>query len=269
MQKTLVNAAIGKGLVLALVALSTACDVEDASDAEGVDTDEALGVAEQEFTGYVGSGTRISSNGVDVNVLLGTDTGATGFLTALAGNMDSNSAFVSPDFGSNWDQMRLLVYSHAGTTLRADGTLVYPGTREGGRSYSQTSGTQQRKIDDATPNKNCYITSVCGANGQFFNSADDSMAIVKEGNAWYLKMTGSACGTAYCSTFSQNSWWAANSEGTHDLGPADQGKACFLTGIKGRFRSNDFEDGVIIGIKNGRWQLKVSAGKWGGAACAF
>ncbi len=275
MQTTVVRASLAKLLAVSALALTSACNMEDVSEStdEG-DEDEELGSAEQAFNGWAGSGTRIASNGDYVNWLMGTDVGTTAFLTGVAGNLDGGSARVSPDFGPNFDQYRFHVYSSSGTTLRADAALVSTAAREDGRSFSIPSGVEERRIaSDSNPKKRCYLTMISGGpQGQFFNSADDSAAIVHrpELDGWYLRLTGSASAAAYCMTLTTTNFWVANGPGTHDLGELDTGKACWLTGVMGRFRNNaNMNDGVYLQTINGKWELVVANGKWGGAECGF
>lgn len=256
--------------------LLAACNIEDSS--ESSEDEESLGTAEQPFTGWVGTGTRIAVNGQNINVLLGGDTNTAGFLTAVAGNMYGGAAHITTDLGVNHDQMQFLLGAGANATFRADAALVAPGEMTNGKAFSTNSGVREERLGWAgNALRRCYIKSVCGGvtQQQFFNSADDSIAIVKNpDNYYYLRMTGSACGSAACMLVSQPGAWVANGPGTYYLGPADQGRACWLTGLAGSFRNNNASDGVVLRTivpspgASPIWQLVVSNNKWGGAECA-
>lgn len=265
MQTKIVRISLGV-LAVSSFAWLAACDV----DSTGDEDEEELGTAEQAFTGYVGTGTRIAANGQNINVYLGDDTGTAGYLTAVAGNMNDGSAHVLIDLGPNWDQMHFVLGAGPNATFRADAALVYPGQMTNGKAFSTTSGVREERLGWAgNPLRRCYIKSVCGGVNQFFDSADDSIAIVKNSdNYFYLRMTGDACGSAACMLVSEPGYWVANGPGDYPIQPTDQGVSCWLTGIAGRFRSNDPENGVYLRPENGMWRLHVSTNKWGGAECA-
>ncbi len=276
MKTKLAGAAALRALTLASsFALLSACEPVDEST-EAVEEDEAVGETQQAFTAWGDSGTRIAVGG-PLNVHIGSSNGTAFFLMAVAGNMNEGSAYVSPGFGPAGDQVHLLLSAAPGRTLRADGGIVYPGAMEYGHAFSTLSGTESRRMVSAgSSRRRCFITSVCGANSDYFNSADDYIAIQKKpdhldgvGEAWYLTMGGSACGSASCMLVDTPDYWAANGPGTYSLGPVDDGKFCYLTGIGGRFRENNASEGVVLRRWYGIWQLLVSEGHWGAAECAY
>jgi hypothetical protein len=263
-------------------ALLSACEpVDESSDEVEVEVEdedeEAVGETQQAFSAWGGSGTRIAVGG-DLNVPLGSATGTASFLMAIAGNIEHGSAIVSGGFGPGGDQVQLLISAGPGRTFRADAGIVYPGAHQYGQAFSTLSGTESRRMVSAgSSRRRCFLTYVCGGGSQFFNSADDYIAIQKKpdhldgiGEAWYLTMGGSACGAASCMLVDEPDYWAAGGTGVYPLGSEDwsDGKYCWLTGVGGRFRENNASEGVVLRTWYGVWQLLVSEGHWGAAECA-
>jgi hypothetical protein len=94
-------------------------------------------------------------------------------------------------------------------------------------------------------------------------------------NKFQVRSSGRAGGSARCMNVTQVlgsvSWaWAATDE-TLDLGADEDGKHCYLTGIGGSFRANDYSKGAYIYIRpsDHHWFLKVTANKFGSVECSI
>jgi hypothetical protein len=135
---------------------------------------------------------------------------------------------------------------------------------------NNASASQSKILGPTTAHRRCFLTAVWNyPSYDAFGHSADLVQTVISGSNWVVKATGHVLAAAGCADVTtylgQASWSGA---GTIDLGPTGGGKACFLTAVGGTFRTNDWNDGVVVSVNaSGHWQMKVSAGKTGTAEC--
>jgi hypothetical protein len=271
----------GLAPVLSMVVGAAACDVGP-DDLGQEDVDQV----EQAATwGAFASWARednlpTSANRADI----GPDANMTCFLSGVAGNLSSSYGAQTP----------------AGSLYTGASSRVY---RSGGRWYIEAftgSGTEKIKTNamcvnitagrtatfgwaggaatkmlPATPGRRCFLTEVSNSAMYYYDDAftvlTDEVRVWSDGLNWYIGGNGNAQGAASCIDVSADvgEWNWANGTTNIAYNDMNPGTQCFLTGVRGRFRSNDWSNGVNINYNAGlnQYTLSASSGKRAWARC--
>ena len=274
---------LGLAPVLALVAGAAACD-GFAEDAALVDED--VDQIEQEASwGVFASWARqdnlpTSSNRADI----GPDTDRTCFLAGVAGNLRSSYGAPQPS-GTLYTGATSRVYRSGGRWYinattgsgfeKIKTTAMCVNLVAGRIDPVSWSGGAAKKIAAVAPGRRCFLTEVTNTDMYYddvnYTDADDLLRVWSDGLNWYIGGSGHAQGAAACVNVASDlgEWNWAN--GTTNIAYNDQnpGTQCFLTGVRGRFRTNDWSNGVRVGYDSGlnQYTLTASTGKRGWARC--
>lgn len=240
-------------------------------DTDIADTDP-VGSVEQHFTGGYLQWLFVTQN---AQAELGSATTFTPFLNSVSGNLASAGSVAvhaggeDPSIDKNW--LYVLPSPGTGTRLGGGGSSVNSVANRilPIQIGNNTSGSQSKNLGLTTAHRRCFLTAVWNAPSyEAFRDSTDLVQVMTNGSNWVINATGhvlAAAGCADVTTYLGQASWSG--EGTIDLGPTGGGKSCFLTAVGGAFRTNDWNDGVVISVNAGHWQMKVSAGKTGTAEC--
>jgi len=262
-------------MATALTSTASGCIDPEAADGDIADSVETGSVA-QHFTGGLLQWLFVTQ---PAQADLGASSTVTPFLNSVAGSLvvsassPSGMAGVVTREDTSTHKNTLYVWPSPGNQLGGGGASVssvanriLPTSIDHG-----TSGSSSEILGPTTAHRRCFLTGVWNdPTHEAFRSSTDLVQTIPSGSSWVIKATGNVLAAAGCAdvttVLGQVTWSGA---GTVDLGPAGAGKFCFLTAVGGAFRTNDWNDGVIISVNQltGHWQMKVSAGKIGTAEC--
>ncbi|WP_437873329.1 hypothetical protein [Sorangium sp. So ce363] len=255
--------------------------------------DEAVGSAEQAFSGYWGWWRE--TEGYDTpRADLAPDFDRTCFLSGVAGDLKSNSGSpanppLSSAFAGVYDSGgRWYFYTqgnHVTTKVKAT-TLCVPSVANRTTPVEWKGGEAAKVLAPVTANRRCGLDIVKNSethyNDNNWQAAGDSVMVWNDGTNWYIGGTGNAHGRGRCvdATSGSGTWgwtYIAPSSGTatHNLiqaihdGTSPLGTQCFLTGVGGRFQTSSWTDGVFVTYDPGStwWRVTVSNGKTAHIMC--
>lgn len=253
---------------------------EESTEGSDADADEVeVGEASDAFgaIGYWSHGGNAAASWP-----LGSLTGV-GFVMGMTGNIGNGGATAS--FIEVGDSPSQIVWHHNPVGGRALGSWVgtlAPSSGETGIKIYESFGTTSTTFLEtafANGKRRCFLTKIKNNNSSHnaFANVGDALEIIQEGNQFKVRASGRAGGSARCITVTDMVWsawaaWSAN-DSDLDLGPEDaaNGKHCYLTGIGGSFRANEYDKGAYIYKRSwdNRWRLKVTAGKFASAECSI
>ncbi|OJY27659.1 MAG: hypothetical protein BGO98_41075 [Myxococcales bacterium 68-20] len=268
----------------ALTATGCAANTED-PQAE-VSDDENIETTQQAFSwGSLTYFQRSTNLPTSDNVKdLGPDTGVTCFLAGVGGNLSSR-------YGAQQGSGQLLTTSNV-DVYRASGhwwLRVVPGMSGGyqklhGRAMCVNSvagrlaevgwgGGDRKPIAPVTDKRRCFLTGVGNSDWHYdnndFDSSDDQVSVYPQGGTWWIGGSGNAQGTAVCIDVN-----GSYNEGTINgsqmlIGYNPNGVQCALTGVRGRFRTNDYGSGAFIRYEAGlgEWWMNSTSGKGASGQC--
>jgi hypothetical protein len=268
--------------ILSLVIGTAACDM----GGDDLGADDALASSEHAATwGGFASWARqdnlpTSSNHADI----GSDANMTCFLSGVAGNLSSTYGAQTPQ-GSLYTTASSRVYraggrwyieaqTGSGTEKIKTGAMCVNIVAGRTASFGWAGGAAHKMLP-ATPNRRCFLTEVANSemyyNDYDFTALTDEVRVWSDGLNWYIGGNGNAQGAASCIDVSSDlgEWNWANGTTNIAYNDMNPGTQCFLTGVRGAFRSNDWGNGVNINYNAGlnQYTLSASSGKRAWARC--
>jgi len=249
--------------------------------------DPAVSATSQAFSGYSSWIWRVNDGGT-APADLGSDTSQTCFLSGVGGNLKSLDAPGTPGNYAGSPEVNvfrqgghywLAVYStDAGYSLEGQAKCIP--TVQGRTAVSTWStGHAAVNLGAATSTRRCFLTSVRNDDTYFpsvesWAHDDDYVHVWSDGSDWWLGGNGHAMGSAACVDVNtgDGTWhWIAGTTGsyTQDLAYNSGGVQCLLTGIGGRFRTNDWDDGIYTHYHGDtrQWVMTLDNAKQGWASC--
>lgn len=216
---------------------------------------------------------------------IGSDANMTCFLSGFAGNIRSM-------FGAQAPQGQLYSTSSAGVFRSGGRWFIEAFTGSGterlkamatcvnitaGRTgtFSWNGGPAAQMLPVA-PGRRCFLTQIHNlahwTADDDFTASTDELRVWNDGVHWYIGGNGNAHGVASCINVTVDKGeWLWHGPTTQNLAYNDMtpGTQCFLTGVKGVFRNNDWSNGVFINYNAGlnQYTMTVSSGKSGRARC--
>jgi hypothetical protein len=275
---------LGLGLALA-IGTSACAELEDPAELQNDEVENVASVEQAASWGVFASWARqdnlpTSSNYAD----LGPDTDRSCFLTGVNGNLSSSYGAQQPS-GTLYTGASSRVFRSGGRwTIEAFTGSGFEKIKTGAMCVNITAGRigpfgwaggAAKKIGPATAKRRCFLTEV--SNGEMyyndtnFTDINDRVQVWSDGTSWWIGGNGNAAGAAMCVDVTEDlgEWNWAN--GTTNLAYNDQnpGTQCFLTGVRGVFRTNSYSNGVNIGYNAGlnQYTISASSGKRGWARC--
>lgn len=253
---------------LALCATASGCALDtDKSEPQVAATHEALTGAASLSAVAVGA---------TVDLTLNVSSGSQGFLSAVKGNLGQTSsqvaAYVFDSLAGPIFHVRAAPLNGA-NTLAASGWAVYPGNNTLPLTGCIHSGAGTVQVPLPTPPSGpfrCFLTLVNNQNGPDWGSFSDNAHVVYgPTGAPSLSCTGNVSAQAMCMPITTYLGGASASSGNSvDLGVAQAGEVCMLTGVGGVFRTNTSTVGVSVGIDGANHRrLQTAANEGAYADC--
>ncbi|WP_437873374.1 hypothetical protein [Sorangium sp. So ce363] len=263
-------------LSVASVIALLGCNVEVESPDQGNDDvdggeDKAIGTAEQAFAAFGYSSATATSGNAFQN--LGTWSGNAAYIMGVTGNLrDGGNVAMYSWLGT----ARVFAHADSGVSVRAYGGLANPGTmitQVGYSNNSYTTTSPRVYLASTSNNRRCFLTQVINyEGGDNFASASDYIGVEKDGGSWYLHGQGKVAGYASCVQVTDYLGEAYHGiqAGSVDLGPAVDGKTCWLKGIGGILRGG-VSTGVVVqyDATQSRWEMNVSTNTQGFVECSI
>jgi hypothetical protein len=267
---------VASTLALSLMATATGCVSEDG------DLGEDTGSTEQHasWASFAGWTTNGLSGNYDANI--GSAAGMSCFLAGVGGNLSGDYHYTTPWAGvyrnSSNDWIIQARTGDVGAKLAVRALCL--NVTAGRTAEVAWDGGADKVVAPVAAGRSCFLSNVRALwrTSSYFNldwsSSTDEIRVEIKGSNWVIGGAGNARGAAYC--ISNVSWvgpeyyWHGT---TGDLATNDQnpGTQCFLTGVRGRFRTNSFAEGEGVFIKYNdaasKYQMVVDGGKGGWARC--
>ena len=249
-------------------------DIEEGPEADAEEVE--VGEASDALTPYWWSHFGTAANSWGLGSLAGT-----GFLMGLTGNLGNGGA--TPAYAEVADSPSQIVWHHNPVGGRALGSYVgtvQPSSGETAIKSITTSGGQLTKDLEVKlfgAKRRCMLTAVRNSSSTHnaFANVGDALEILDVAGKFQFRSTGRAAGSARCITVNdvvyQASWAWSSVDADLPMDPNEAGKQCYLTGIGGSFRANNYNKGVYVWLNpsNDTWYLHVSANMFGSAECSI
>jgi hypothetical protein len=221
-----------------------------------------------------------SANRADI----GSDANMTCFLSGVAGNLSSSYGAPTPQ-GSLYTGASSRVYRSGGRwyieaftgsgTEKIKTSAMCVNIVAGRTATFGWAGGPATKMLPVAPGRRCFLTAVSNSEMYYddddFTVLTDEVRVWSDGLNWYIGGNGNAQGAASCIDVSSDlgEWNWANGTTNIAYNDMNPGTQCFLTGVRGRFRSNDWGNGVNINYNAGlnQYTLSASSGKRAWARC--
>lgn len=267
-------------LTLSLVALLNGC-VASELDNESIDEsiDETLASKEQ-LASWAGFASWSNEGlGGDYSTPIASDSGISCFLAGVGGNLSHDYRYTSPWAGVFRSNGQYEIQARPGNVGAKVATRALCLNNANGRTARvQWTGGNSKIIAPSGGSRRCFLSAVQSLHTNYldldWSNSNDMVRVWDDGVNWRIGGAGNARGEAFCidvqADVGNEYYWHGT---TGDLAYNDQnpGTQCFLTGVRGRFRTNSFAeaDGVFISYHSGlnRFRMTVDGGKGGWARC--
>lgn len=257
-----------------LALLATGCVTSDDELDELATTEQAASWAS--FATRSINGTE---SGYSYSDPIGSDSGMSCFLAGVGGNLVHEWRYTTPYAGVFRSGGEWKIQSRPGDiTAKVRTKALCLNTVKARTSPVEWTGGAAIAVASATanPKLRCFLSKVSALHTNYFPldwaASTDKVHVWSDGLTWWIGGEGNAQGAAYCievqADVGGEYYWHGT---TGDLAYNDQspGTQCFLTGVRGKFRTDSYDSGVFINYDAGtnRFKMYAEGGKGGWARC--